>query len=186
MDKKGRVFLVVSISLVILLVIVMFLYFVLFKPNISRSYALQGINLTSPIENLSEQQAIDNFNESYVSYLLYSIGAYGLHSSSFNGADPKIGVDVNGEHYEAIVQNAVIKVSKRESVKPDVVIITSKGEIIKMIKDKNYVKESFSSGESSIEPKASKTTLFAKGYLNLYNDLNSEGITGNIIKISTN
>ena len=52
-----------------------------------------------------------------------------------------------------------------------------------MMKDANYIKDSFISEKSSINLLADKTTLFTKGYLNIYNELNPSSVTGNIIKI---
>lgn len=52
-----------------------------------------------------------------------------------------------------------------------------------MIRDKNYVEESFRNGKSSIELVAGKTELFEKGYLALYTKITGKSITGSAIKI---
>ena len=50
----------------------------------------------------------------------------------------------------------------------------------------DYVALSFESGNSQIELLESKSTLFGKGYLSLYQELTGKSVTGNIIKIYAN
>ena len=58
-----------------------------------------------------------------------------------------------------------------EVSKEDIVIKTTQNEIIKMVSDEGYARESFSSGNSEIKPVANKFILFSKGYSVLYKEL---------------
>ena len=53
----------------------------------------------------------------------------------------------------------------------DIIIRTSKEEGAKMVLDRDYIKESFRSGQSSAELVAGKLELAAKGYLKIYDEL---------------
>ena len=54
-----------------------------------------------------------------------------------------------------------------------------------MIKTKDYVKQSFKDKRSTIELKAEKSTLFAKGYLRFYNEISGESLTGSVVEVYT-
>jgi|SRR3989344_1589507 len=181
MNKRGRLTLVVSIVALIVLVILLFLYFALLKPANVKSSGITFIE--NPAQGLTTEEAIASFNESFVFYVLYSIKAYELHNPPLSNNDPEIEFRVDDDVYNAIIQNGIIKVAKRAIENPDAIIITTKMEGVKMVQNKDYIQESFASGKSGIDLKASKTTLFGKGYLNLYTELTGKSITGNIIRI---
>lgn len=179
MKKRGKVALILSTLLVIILISGIFLYFSLFK-NPSNSKIEQ---LSNPIDNLSPEQAKIAFNETFVKYILFQIKAYNLHNPPLSQETPKIEFQIEEDTYHAIIKDNQITVYKEEIDSEDIIIKTDKDEAIKMINNKEYIQDSFSSGKSTIELVSSKTTLFAKGYLNLYEELTQESITGNIIKI---
>lgn len=180
-NKKGRWYLWVSIVLVIILIVMAFYYFALYKPSHRSPVVVQN-----PIIGMNSTQAVDNFNESYVLYLLASIKAYNLHNPPLSSDKPKIEVLVGSEAFNAVVNNGNIIVSRGNIDGKDAIITTTREEIVKMIENKDYVRESFASGNSGIELVAGKTLLFAKGYLNLYTEVTGKSITGNIIRIYTN
>lgn len=180
MDKKGRWILWVSIILVIVLVIIFFFYFALFNP---RNSVYEGQEITNPAFGMTAEQARISFDESFVFYLLYSIKAYNLHNPPLSSNVPKIEIHVEGEIFNAVIESGAINVEKGSIAEKDIIITTNKDEAIKMMNDKNYVTESFNAGKSTIELVADKTTLFAKGYLGLYNELTGKSITGNVIRI---
>lgn len=183
MNKKGAWWLWVSIVLVVLLIILAFLYFVLFKANNESVYA--GRQLANPITNLTDEQAIVSFDESFVSYLLYEIKAYNLHNPPLSSNYPKMEIDVGEQVFNAVVKKGIIEVGRGPIAGNDVIIKTTAGEAVKMLRDKSYVTKSFNDGLSGIELVAPKTTLFAKGYLNLYTELTGKSVTGNLIRIYT-
>ena len=179
MDKRGRWILWVSLAIVVLFIIALFYYYVLYSPNNQRLYQ----NLVNPVSNLSVQEAVVNFDDSYIFYLLYTLKAYNLRNPPLSSDNPKISIMVENRTYYSIIQNGLIKVYPGVTTGEDIVIVTTREEIVSMIKDKSYVQESFSSGRSSIALLAGKTTLFAKGYLNLYTEATGKSVTGNIIRI---
>jgi hypothetical protein len=65
----------------------------------------------------------------------------------------------------------------------DIIIGTIQEELIKMTSDQEYIKTSFESGGSTIELIGEDIELFMKGYLEIYNEINDNGATGNIILI---
>lgn len=181
MGKRGSVIFWVSAILVVLLVLVIFLYFALFRQSSSYS----GATLKNPVEGLNDSQALAAFDESFVQYLLYSIKAYNLHNVPLSSNYPRMEIDVEGEIFNANVRKGAISVTRGEIANEDVVIRTTGEEAIKMLRDRDYVARSFSESKSVIELVADKTTLFAKGYLTMYNELTGKSITGDIIRIST-
>ncbi len=183
MDKRGKWILWVSIALVIILIGIMFFYFALWKPNYGAKYS--GVVLPNPASGLSDEEAVAAFNESFVYYLLVSIKAYDLHSIPITGDKPKIEVYVGDVLYNAVVDKGNIVVGKGALEDKDAVIRTTTLEAVNMVRNKNYVKDSFSSGKSTMELVASKSTLFGKGYLGLYTEITGKSVTGNVFKIYT-
>ncbi len=120
------------------------------------------------IQETSDEEAILMFDESFVEYILHNIGASKLHNPPLSSNTPKIEFDFEGELYSAEIVDGKIKVSKDKLENPDIRISTNKAEVVKMIKDSTYVETSFTNGNSNIELIASKTTLFSKGYLEMY------------------
>jgi len=180
MNKRGSWVAAGSIFLVIILVCLLFYYFVSFKPIRQESQSI-----ANPLDGLTLEQAELAFNESFVSYFLYSIDAQELHNPSLSDSKPIIWMIISGESYSAIIDNGNIIVSKEDPRGADIIIKTTKLETVKMIQDNSYVKESFIAGLSSIELVASKTLLFSKGYVNLYQKITGKSITGNVVRIYT-
>ena len=152
----------------------------LFKSNNEGIY--KGL-VKNPILNLTDEQAVMFFDESFVFYLLHSIKAYDLHNPPLSSDYPRIEINVVDEVYSAVVVKGLINVTRGQIANEDIVIKTTKEEAVKMLRDKNYVTKSFNEGFSTIELVAGKTTLFTKGYLNLYDELMGKSITGNLIRI---
>jgi hypothetical protein len=171
---------VVIISLVVFVLVVgaaFFLYSYSRGGDKSSSNATQ-IVLVNPAFGMSEEKAIQQFNESFVSYLLYSIKANELHSLPWpkNKDLPKIQFYLDTGDYNAIVDGNLIKVSKGKIDEEDIIIRTTKREAVKMLMSSSHVQDSFLSGASKVEMTASKPTLFLKGYLKLYEDLTGRKI----------
>ena len=66
----------------------------------------------------------------------------------------------------------------------DVIINTTKLEVVRMMNDRSYISKSFGSGKSEMIFVADRSTLFSKGYLNLYDQLTGRSITGNIVRMT--
>jgi len=181
MNKKGSWVVWVSVALVAVLIAMIFYYFVSFKSN----SPIVNSNIVNPAEGLSVEQAETTFNESFVYYFLYNVKAYELHNPPLSDSKPSIWMLISDDSYYAEIVNGDISVYKGNPKEYDIIIKTTKKEAVKMMDDKNYIQNSFVAGLSSIELIASKTTLFAKGYVNLYTQITGQGITGNIIRIYT-
>ena len=187
MNSKGRKFVIIGIIILIVLIIALFFYFSLSGKNYDSFYEKKVLNneLINPASGLSQEEAILAFNESFVYYLLYNIKAYNLHSPPLSSNTPKIEIFVGEKIYNAEISNGLINVFPGEMSKRDIVIKTTVEEAIKMLDNRQFIQDSFAKGRSSLELIESKSTLFAKGYLNLYNELTGKSVTGNAIKIYT-
>ena len=183
MEKRGfgKIFIIIfSVILILILIIAMFLYSALKVPDYGER---NRIILQNPIKGLTLEQAKISFNESFVEYLLYSIGANNLHNPPLSNNKPKIKIIIEDEIYSSIIERGKVIVKKEDISDQDITLKTNKEEAIKMMENKNYIKQSFSSGKSELSLLADKATLFAKGYLNIYKELKGESITGGVIKI---
>mgnify|MGYP001605113491 CR=1 FL=1 len=177
MKKRGfSLLLIVLIVLFVLIVIggVYYFFFSYNTENNGNSPARSPLNgVKKSVEELSESEAVTALNESFVLYVLYNLGAQNLHNPPLSSSNPKIEFDLEGEVYNAEVQSGNILVNRGGISDEDIRIYTQKVEIVKMIKDSKYVEGSFAQGKSKLELVAGKTTLFAKGYLQMY-----EKVTG--------
>lgn len=174
-----------GVVFVIVLILVLFFFFVTTGPNNEKYYVEQVTEgkLANPVGNLTVEEAMTQFNETFIYYILYQIGAYNLHNPPLSDSKPKIEIIVDDMTFNSIIDEGVIFVSKGEIEDEDIVINTNREEAVKMLKAKEYISVSFEEGRSWIDLKASKTILFSKGYLGLYNGLTGESVTGNVVKI---
>ncbi len=140
------------------------------KKNSSLANGNVGTRLANPAEGLSLEEAIAKFDEKFVYFLLVSIKAYNLHNPLFSNDIPKMNIYVDDDVYSAKVIDGNIKVSKGNIEDEDIAIRTTKEEAVKMINDKNYVRQSFQEGKSGIELISSKLELYSKGYLDIYDE----------------
>jgi len=174
MKKKNFAkFIIIFLIFVVLIGSGLAAYFLFSEKNVSRGRDTQS-EIINPARDLSDEKALEQFDENFVLYLLASIGASRLHNPPLSSNTPKIEMFVSNDIYNAEINTGTISVRKSEIAKADIIIRTTKEEAIKMIRDKNYIAQSFREGESSIELVESKTTLLAKGYLKIYNELTGE------------
>lgn len=178
MNKLG-VALAFSFILLALLIVGIFLFFVLYESS-KDPYASPPSN---PAEGLSNELAEYAFDKNSIFYLLYNLEAYKLHNPPLSSDTPKLEINVEGETYNAEVREGLISTGRGSIPDEDVLIITTKAEAIRMMRDKEYARQSFNSGRSSINFIADKNIIFSKGYLVMYNDIVGKSITGNIIRI---
>jgi len=184
-NKKGTWIAWVSVILIVLLIIGIFFYFVLYSPRYD-SFYMEKVNsgeLVNPASGLSMDEAINQFDDEFVYYLLYTIKAYNLHNAPLNSDSPKMEIRVEDSIYNAEIVKGMIYVSGGGLAKKDIIISTSKEEGIKMLQNRDYVEQSFVDEKSGIEKVESQSVLFGKGYLNLYNELTGKSLTGNVVRI---
>lgn len=168
--------------LLILLVAGMFFYFSTTAPSSPPARS----EIINPIANLSREQAISQFNEQYIDYLVFAIGGWKLHNPPLSEETPKIKVVVEGEIFISEIANGKIKTEKKDIDNEDIIIQTTKGEIVDSILSldmKNYIKQSVQDGRTTLQLKASYTTLFSKGYPNIYKDITGKSFTGSAVRI---
>ena len=171
--KRGKaVIIIILIAVVVLILIAGYFYFNFNKKSEQTGNSNAKI-LANPVEGLTTEEAIEEFDESFVYYLLASIGAQELHAPPLSSNNPKIEIIVSGDEYNAEVDNGKIKVGRGLIGGEDIIIKTTKEEGVAMLRDKNYVSTSFKDGKSSVELIAGNIELAAKGYLKIYNSLNS-------------
>lgn len=185
MKLKGKIFLIIGIVLVLLFVIGAFFYYSIAGKDYTSRYERDVADgtLVNPVDRLSTEEAVANFDESFIYYLLYEIKAYNLHNPPLSSDEPKLFLYVGEQVYSASIRKGDIIVSKSAISGYDAIIRMSALEGVLMLQDKSYISKSFQEGKSSIELVADKTTLFGKGYLNLYTELTGKGITGNVLRI---
>ena len=169
-----KVYLVLGILLILALFVIAFLYYSLAKPGYKKQ------EISKP--NITEETIIE---ESHISYVLNELGAYNLHNPPLSSETPKINVKVDDDWYGAEVREGKIYTKKSAFDKADLVFYTSSEELKNALKGdiKEYMKSSVSDGKTSLELKASYSTLFSKGYLGLYQELTGKSLTGSIIRI---
>ena len=179
---KKVIFIVVGIFLVLLLIAGgLFYYFFMRTPQLS-----ERIKIENPAQGLSAEQAIIEFDESYIDYMIFAIGGWKLHNPPLSKNIPKIKVIVDNETYVSEITEGQIVTEKKDIDKEDIIITTSKEELVNAILSfeiKQYIKNSVAEGKTSIELVAGYTTLFSKGYLSLYEEMTGESFTGSVIRI---
>lgn len=173
-----------GIVFVILIVIGMFLYFVMAVPQKPRT----GTEIVNPTLGLSNEEAVLQFDEKYIDYLVFAIGGWKLHNPPLSSDTPKIKVslDDGNEIYISEIIDGQVITEKKDTENEDIVITTTKEEIVDIISSGNMeekVKESVQKGRTTLELKAGYTTLFSKGYLSIYKDLTGKSFTGSVIRI---
>lgn len=163
--KKSKLRIILIFVAAIVLILGIGGYFLFFRTQASAT----GNVIQNPVDKLSDAQAVQQFDAHFVAYLLDSIGVGNLHNAPFSSDTPKINMKIGDVFYAAEIQNGAMSIGTGSLQNPDIIIVTTKEEAVKMIRDKNYVKQSFIDGKSRIDVVASKTTLFSKGYLSIYN-----------------
>ena len=173
---------ILGIALILLMILMMFFYFATASPSKPRA----GTEIQNPIQGLTNEEAILQFSEEYINYLVFAIGGWKLHNPPLSDDTPKIKVIVDEEIYFSEIVNGEIKTERKEIEDEDIIIRATKQEIVNAIKSldmENYIKQSVEDGKTSLELRASYTTLFSKGYLNLYKDVTGKSFTGSVVRI---
>lgn len=191
-DKHRVLRKTMKISAITLIVLVVFLAifaagFLIKKPKIE-------IHLENPLKNIIFantnaqgevnkeaviEQAVIEFNEDYINYLLAALGTGYLHKSIL-GENPFLELILEDEIWHAEIIDGMPHSALGSIDNKDLIITISKEEAIKAILSENigqFIKNSYANGNLGIEIIASKPVLFAKGYLNMYKELTGEDIS---------
>ena len=111
---------IIAIVLIIILFIVIGTLLIIIFKNKSpdNPYSGTGYKIINPVLNLSTEEAIEQFDESFIFYVLYSIKAYNLHPPPLSSDKPKIEFHIGDDTiYNAIIDEGSIIVSKIQSQK---------------------------------------------------------------------
>ena len=170
--KRGKKSIVLFIAIYFIILLIGVVIFFSFYSNYKKNTNTENRNIiVNPAEGLSLGEAVKKFDDGFIYYLLVSIKAYNLHEASFSDDFPKIKIMLGDEIYYGKVQEGKIYSGAGDIEDEDIVIYSSKEEIVKIMQDKEYAKESFREGRSKIELKSNKLELYTKGYLDMYDEL---------------
>ena len=134
-------------------------------------------NVVSDIDNKVDNTIhVDDIvvTTDFVSYLLNEIGAWKLQSHPLTRSKPVLNVYVGNTAFHAVVEDSVITSYEGSSEDSDVTLSSERDVIIDAILSEDPGRvfvNSFGEGKSSLSLDASETTLFAKGYIVLYESL---------------
>ncbi len=105
--------------------------------------------------------------------LVTALKLYNVHEIPYLGITPKIQIYIRENlhfiesYYLEIVKGNVI-IKDGETNEEDIIIRTTEEEILKIVNDTNYMKESLSTGKTTVEKVASDFILFTKGYPDIF------------------
>lgn len=176
--RKITLGLIIGIILIIILTIIAFVYYATAVNN-------NKPDISNPIEENPNKTEIV-IEESHLSFLLNEMGAYKLHNPPLSNEKPRINIIVDESSFKAEIDKGYANVEKGSFENPDIIIKTSREEVIGAItslKIKEYMKNSVTTGKTSIKLESGYTELFSKGYLNLYQDLTGKSFTGSVVRI---
>lgn len=196
-DKHGSLKKVVKILLIVfvvllLLIIVFAAGFLLKKPTyveiIIENPLIGIVEANTNVEGKVDvpaviEQAVIEFNENYINYILAALGTGYLHKSIVGG-NPYLELvmsDSSGNDiWHAKIVDGMPSSALGETDKEDLRISMSKVEAIRAILSSDieqFMKDSVGAGNTQIELVANKAELFAKGYLDMYKELTGEEIS---------
>ena len=135
---KKRIKILFALLAVFIVIVGIASYFFVKPENKSVSNS-GGKVLVNPAVGLTFEEAVAKFDENFVYYLLYNIGAGSLHSPPFRSAIPKIEFYIDNDVYNVEIIDGQINVKKGEIEGEDIIIRTTTEEAVKMVLDKNYV-----------------------------------------------
>lgn len=111
----------------------------------------------------------------FISFLLNELGAWKLHRNPITLQNPIINFKIENKDFHSEITN-IIKTFDGFSDSADLLFDVNKQDLVDSILDENPEKvftKSISSGRTSVDILSSEANLFAKGYLELYETLNS-------------
>ena len=166
-------------------ILALFLYTSLARPSGTAyaTYEAAG-TLTNPVLFLSDDEALTQFNESYIFFFLYYAHAYELHNAPLSSVTPTLSIEVDDDSYTADIIDGMIRVRTGTSSHPDVTLTLSHLAVIRLLRDESALSEAFREGTATITLHASKPELFARGYVSLYSRLFDQSSPHSLLKIA--
>jgi len=105
--------------------------------------------------------------------LVTSLKLYTVHEIPYTGIIPKIQIYITenthfvNSYYLEITRGDVI-IRNGETNEKDIIIRTTEEEVLKIVDNGDYMKESLSSGKTIVEKATSDFVLFTKGYPDIF------------------
>jgi hypothetical protein len=190
--KRKWIFFIVIILLVVIGVLVFYLLNFYKQPSrVIDSHESKPVIITNPMNeivsaNIDKSGNIDlskvvsegevKFNESFIAFIVNSMGVSKLHKSTIGYGNPRIEFSLDSEIWSMEVSGG-LNIGKGEIEDPDLKIIMTKEEAVKSLLSndiKEFMKDSVTSGRTEIEMIAGEVELFSKGYLDMYKELTGE------------
>jgi len=180
--KRGRGYLKIALisfgilSIVLLILLGVATYIFLGGKNYDSLYnqRLADGEIINPVKGLTTEEAVSNFNEDFIYYFLVTLKVYNLKTSSIDGSKPLIQFYIENKPYYTLINKGEIYLSEGESSERDLIIYTNKLEVVKMMMDSNYIKQSFEEGSSEIELVSGNAELASKGYIKIYSKISGD------------
>ena len=170
---KTAVFVMAIISIAILTLIVVLIYYTA-KPDY---FTGTGTKLVPPW-NESNLQNIE-INEKAITYILYKFEANNLHNPPLSSNTPKIEFVVDDEVFGSEIKDKKIVTTKGDISNEDIRILSSRQSIIDIITASfsvSAIQAEIDNGSMKLEIIEDKATLFAKGYLSLYKKFTGDDV----------
>ena len=120
---------------------------------------------------LPEGISKSDIQKELINYASVVLKLYNLQEIPFTKNTPKIQIKIDNDYYFIEVSKGDVFINEGITKKEDILIETTYEEILKMIENKDYARESVYSGKTTIKISASEFVLFAKGYLKLYEEM---------------
>ena len=137
--------------------------------NISTSEGIKTIIIKTNTMNYSTS----DIERALINYTSIILKLYNLHNIPFTSITPKIQIYIDNNAYFIEIINGNIIINNGNANGPDLQIKTTSRDILNMQENNIPIKDAISSGKIEIDIIADKFTLFAKGYLSLYNEISS-------------
>ncbi|MFA5071365.1 MAG: hypothetical protein WC511_03290 [Candidatus Pacearchaeota archaeon] len=115
----------------------------------------------------------EHIQKELIEALFTSLNLEGIHSIPYLGMNPVIQIYIEendyfvNSYYLEVIDGAVA-INDGLVKDKDIIIWTTEEEILKVMENQTYIKESLVSGRTSIEKASSDFVLFSKGYPDLF------------------
>jgi hypothetical protein len=181
--KRGATF-VLSILSVGLAVTALFLYVSLARPTVTAQAIAESTGtLDNPVYPLTTDQALAQFNSTFVLHALYLLDASYLHELPLTHDAPRFHVIIDGVTYGVEVKKGVISVVSQPFSRVDLALITTRRDLIAFLRDPSSEQDSLMDGTSTIVLFADKSELLGKGYAHFFRRLFSTSTLQGIIEL---
>ena len=143
--------------------------------DIVLKYSIEGRVSAEDVGAVVEEAVLE-FNENYINYILVALGINNLHKS-VTFENPKIEIALGEDIWSSEIIKGIPNTINSPIDEEDIRITLTKEEAVMALLTQDIeqsMKESVSSGRTNIEMVAGKVELFNKGYLGLYKDLTGD------------